>query len=85
MTGWRGGELIKSQLGRSGVIRTRDPLVPNEVRYQAALHSDCRTGGSIDQAFEFHKRLAEKKFQVSTTAENCQIAREIRGLGGKAQ
>jgi hypothetical protein len=25
--------------GRSGVIRTRDPLVPNEVRYQAALHS----------------------------------------------
>ena len=25
--------------GRSGVIRTLDPLVPNEVRYQAALHS----------------------------------------------
>ena len=25
--------------GRSGRIRTCDPLVPNEVRYQAALHS----------------------------------------------
>ncbi len=23
------------------MIRTRDPLVPNEVRYQAALHSDA--------------------------------------------
>lgn len=29
--------------GRSERIRTSDPLVPNEVRYQAALHSDiCR-------------------------------------------
>ncbi len=26
--------------GRSDRIRTYDPLVPNEVRYQAALHSD---------------------------------------------
>ena len=26
--------------GRSERIRTSDPLVPNEVRYQAALHSD---------------------------------------------
>ena len=26
--------------GRSERIRTSDPLVPNEVRYQAALHSE---------------------------------------------
>ncbi len=26
--------------GRGGVIRTRDPIVPNDVRYQAALHPD---------------------------------------------
>ena len=26
--------------GRSGGIRTPDPLVPNQMRYQAALHSD---------------------------------------------
>ena len=26
--------------GRNERIRTSDPLVPNEVRYQAALHSD---------------------------------------------
>ena len=26
--------------GRSERIRTSDPLVPNEVRYRAALHSD---------------------------------------------
>jgi hypothetical protein len=44
------------------MIRTSDPLVPNEVRYQAALHSDLPTGGSIDQASAFHKRFSEKKF-----------------------
>ena len=27
-------------IGRSERIRTSDPLVPNEVRYQTALHSD---------------------------------------------
>src|SRR5690606_8583299 len=27
--------------GRSGVIRTRDPLIPTQVRYQAALHSEA--------------------------------------------
>ena len=26
--------------GRSGRIRTCDPLVPNQMRYQAALHSE---------------------------------------------
>lgn len=26
--------------GRSGGIRTPDPLVPNQMRYQTALHSD---------------------------------------------
>ncbi len=30
--------------GRSERIRTSDPLVPNEVRYQAALHSDIWRG-----------------------------------------
>ena len=28
------------KIGRSERIRTSDPLVPNEVRYQAAPHSD---------------------------------------------
>ena len=36
--------------GRSDRIRTYDPLVPNEVRYQAALHSDCTTHG-VGEAF----------------------------------
>lgn len=26
--------------GRRGEIRTPDPLVPNQMRYQAALHAD---------------------------------------------
>ena len=30
---------VLESAGRSGRIRTCDPLVPNEVRYQAALHS----------------------------------------------
>jgi hypothetical protein len=32
--------------GRSERIRTFDPLVPNEVRYQAALHSDNAASGA---------------------------------------
>jgi hypothetical protein len=33
-------------VGRSERIRTSDPIVPNDVRYQAALHSDIyREGG----------------------------------------
>src|ERR1700681_4606855 len=35
--------------GRSERIRTSDPLVPNEVRYQTALHSD------IANAFVSHR------------------------------
>ncbi len=31
---------VFEKIGRSERIRTSDPLVPNEVRYQAALHSD---------------------------------------------
>ena len=30
-------------IGRSGEIRTPDPLVPNQMRYQAALHSDVNS------------------------------------------
>ena len=33
-------------IGRSERIRTSDPLVPNEVRYQAALHSDGPVSGA---------------------------------------
>ena len=29
-----------NKIGRSGEIRTPGPLVPNQMRYQAALHSD---------------------------------------------
>ena len=29
------------KIGRSTRIRTLDPLVPNQVRYQTALHSEC--------------------------------------------
>jgi hypothetical protein len=32
--------------GRNERIRTSDPFVPNEVRYQAALHSDLIDGGN---------------------------------------
>ena len=31
---------LRRENGRSDRIRTYDPLVPNEVRYQTALHSD---------------------------------------------
>lgn len=42
--------------GRSERIRTSDPVVPNDVRYQTALHS-VTSGASIDQPPAFDKRL----------------------------
>ena len=37
--------ILKERLnGRNTRIRTLDPLVPNEVRYQTALHSENTTG-----------------------------------------
>jgi hypothetical protein len=47
-------EFICEKAGRSGVIRTLDPHVPNVVRYQTALHS-VTSGVSIDQPFLLHK------------------------------
>lgn len=43
--------------GRSGVIRTLDPHVPNVVRYQTALHS-VTSGAPITEACGFNKHLA---------------------------
>ena len=37
--GWGRNSQVIEKNGRSERIRTSDPLVPNEVRYQAALHS----------------------------------------------
>ena len=36
-----------TEVGRSGGIRTPDPLVPNQMRYQTALHSDCTKSGVL--------------------------------------
>ena len=48
--------------GRSGVIRTLDPHVPNVVRYQTALHS-VTSGVSIEQLILRRKRLFRKMSQ----------------------
>ena len=53
-------------LGRGERIRTFDPLVPNQMRYQAALHpdtSDCnrkkqRTQGMSDFFVQFYAMTA---------------------------
>ena len=36
-------QYVGLKFGRSERIRTSDPIVPNDVRYQAALHSDIAT------------------------------------------
>jgi hypothetical protein len=33
--------LIRLWIGRGGEIRTPDPLLPKQMRYQAALRPDC--------------------------------------------
>jgi hypothetical protein len=53
--------IIYRKYGRSERIRTSDPLVPNEVRYQTALHSDdvadpAAFAGLIDARRTWRKR-----------------------------
>ena len=38
--------------GRRGGIRTRDPLHPMQVRYQAALHAEAAYYSSLGQIWE---------------------------------
>jgi hypothetical protein len=47
-------------IGRSGKIRTCDPLVPNQMRYQTALRSDC---GGISPQFAGTQDLIEQDRQ----------------------
>lgn len=49
--------------GRSGVIRTLDPHVPNVVRYQTALHS-VTSGASIEQPIWLHKHQIPKSRRI---------------------
>ena len=51
------------EIGRSGGIRTPDPLVPNQMRYQAALHSDITT---LMQSIFQEVRMIPRSFRQST-------------------
>jgi hypothetical protein len=44
--------------GRSERIRTSDPVVPNDVRYQAALHSETSDGRYITSGFHACKSFS---------------------------
>lgn len=39
------------EIGRSERIRTSDPLIPNQVRYQAALRSDIHLDAEFPREF----------------------------------
>ncbi len=47
--------------GRGERIRTFDPLVPNQMRYQAALRPDCRYCNDSKQLF-WAKQASYAKF-----------------------
>ena len=48
-----------SRIGRSERIRTSDPLLPKQVRYQAALRSD--TLSFIDKQIRLRKRIYPRR------------------------
>ena len=56
--------------GRSGVIRTLDPHVPNVVRYQTALHS-VTSGGSYRTGFRFRQAQNIKKIRNVGESAGC--------------
>ena len=61
----RRGARASSRLGRSERIRTSDPLLPKQVRYQAALHSDTGAlfnalGRAVQRAFAAAAQAASR-------------------------
>lgn len=65
------------EFGRSGQIRTDDPLTPSQVRYQAALHSD---GAGIRR----FRRRAQPNFGVSHDGASRRRAAPGDGLRERA-
>ena len=53
-------------LGPSGRIRTCDPLVPNQMRYQTALHSDKFGGDEWIRATDL-LRMKEMHYRCATS------------------
>jgi hypothetical protein len=54
--------------GRCERIRTSDPFVPNEVRYQAAPHTDI-SGGPLYQT-RLEEPMPERLVHARSTNEN---------------
>ena len=55
---------MRFQIGRGGGIRTPDPLVPNQMRYQTALRPDFFQ--SIALAAQFASECAEESMGIGT-------------------
>ena len=77
----RSGDALKN--GRSGGIRTRDPLLPKQMRYQAALRSDCIYSNL--QTLAFHdlrrKNLSPPCDSLATDAGKASVLQLPRVMG----
>ena len=64
----------KKAIGRSGEIRTPDPLLPKQVRYQAALRSDL-TGKGVQYPFDAAPKRANPPYSDSTGGPQGSLSR----------
>ena len=80
---------LQLNFGRSTRIRTLDPLVPNQVRYRAALHSEERDNTRIPILINSKIRVLRRYFfcsvslrnpERSRTAGECLIRPDIRRI-----
>ena len=58
--------LQRAKDGPSGWIRTNDPLLPKQMRYQTAPHSDC--GGAYTRKMAERKRTLRKARRADSGA-----------------
>ena len=81
LSAWRAARNFSWKLnGRSGGIRTPGPLVPNQMRYQAALHSDaavCMSLTSFNQA-NSHASVRSPAIMFSAK-QTCHASNTSRG------
>lgn len=65
--------------GLRGVIRTPDPLIPNQVRYQAALHGD--KNWLRERESNAHRSAYETELEPFQSIPQLNTKQMVRGVG----
>ena len=64
----------KELIGRGGGIRTPDPLLPKQMRYQTALRPELHFDCTLNSYSELHRICGSAKSSIDVTIIKCMAA-----------